>query len=240
MKKPPEIMVSDFGSIRVEDAFKGGTKKDRNTKKSRSKIVRKSNDDPVSANEEDTISMAEKIHDMERHMLEVWEFATRSITPLEVPPSMELGQRKKKEKSLDYNNSFLGEYGYSSLALDKEERRDEKNRLDHLKQDQTMLVIKRFSERKKVFRERKKTGKIHEKRFEFEITNNEAEYEALLAGLRIAADKKIEVFSIFVDSKLVANHVKGLFEARQLMIKKYLEKTKDLLRSFNSYTMEHV
>ncbi|GKD04653.1 hypothetical protein Tco_1179627, partial [Tanacetum coccineum] len=27
-----------------------------------------------------------------------------------------------------------------------------------------MLVIKRFSERKKVFRERKKTGKIHAKR----------------------------------------------------------------------------
>ncbi|GJV13540.1 hypothetical protein Tco_1355081 [Tanacetum coccineum] len=42
--------------------------------------------------------------------------------------------------------------------------RDEKKRLDHLKQDQTMLVIKRFSERKKVFRERKKTGKIHAKR----------------------------------------------------------------------------
>nr|GEW91390.1 UBN2 domain-containing protein [Tanacetum cinerariifolium] len=50
-------------------------------------------------------------------------------------------------------------------ALDgKEERRDEKKRLDHLKQDQIMLVIKRFSKRKKVFRERKKTGKIRAKR----------------------------------------------------------------------------
>ncbi|GJV10960.1 hypothetical protein Tco_1352501 [Tanacetum coccineum] len=53
--------------------------------------------------------------------------------------------------SLDYNNSFLGEYGCSSLALDRDERRDEKKRLDHLKQDQTMLVIKRFRERKKVY-----------------------------------------------------------------------------------------
>nr|GEU73086.1 hypothetical protein [Tanacetum cinerariifolium] len=43
-------------------------------------------------------------------------------------------------------------------------RRDEKKRLDHLKQDQTMLVIKIFSEKKKVFRERKKIGKIHAKR----------------------------------------------------------------------------
>ncbi|GJU02357.1 hypothetical protein Tco_1112695 [Tanacetum coccineum] len=46
--------------------------------------------------------------------------------------------RRKKEKSLDYNNSFSSEYEYSSLALDREERRDEKKRLDHLKQDQTM------------------------------------------------------------------------------------------------------
>ncbi|GKA64073.1 hypothetical protein Tco_0763679 [Tanacetum coccineum] len=75
-----------------------------------------------------------------------------------------LGMKQlKKEKSLDYNNSFLGEYECSSFALDREERRDEKKRLDHLKQDQIMLVIKRFSERKKVFRERKKTGKIRAK-----------------------------------------------------------------------------
>ncbi|GJR75927.1 hypothetical protein Tco_0088292 [Tanacetum coccineum] len=49
--------------------------------------------------------------------------------------------RRKKEKSLDYNNLFPGEYECSSLALDKEERRDEKKRLDHLKEDQTMSVI---------------------------------------------------------------------------------------------------
>ncbi|GJS52540.1 hypothetical protein Tco_0625902 [Tanacetum coccineum] len=42
--------------------------------------------------------------------------------------------------------------------------RDEKKRLDHLKHDQTILVIKRFSKRKKVFRERKKTEKIRAKR----------------------------------------------------------------------------
>nr|GEV53329.1 hypothetical protein [Tanacetum cinerariifolium] len=46
----------------------------------------------------------------------------------------------------------------------REERRDEKKRWDHLKQDQTMLAIKKFSERKKVFRERNKTGKNRAKR----------------------------------------------------------------------------
>ncbi|GJT76060.1 reverse transcriptase domain-containing protein [Tanacetum coccineum] len=37
-------------------------------------------------------------------------------------------------------------------------------------------------------------------RFEFETTNNEAEYEALLAGLQIAVDMKVKDLSIFVDS----------------------------------------
>ncbi|GJZ36864.1 hypothetical protein Tco_0583055 [Tanacetum coccineum] len=57
-------------------------------------------------------------------------------------------------------------------------RRDEKKRLDHLKQDQTMLVIKRFSKRKKVFRERKKTGKIRAKRFP--SNNDKTSNESLL------------------------------------------------------------
>ncbi|GJT35974.1 reverse transcriptase domain-containing protein [Tanacetum coccineum] len=52
-------------------------------------------------------------------------------------------------------------------------------------------------------------------RFRFKTTNNEAEYEALLAGLHIATKMKIQELAIFVDSQLVANQVKGLFKARQ-------------------------
>nr|GEW80667.1 reverse transcriptase domain-containing protein [Tanacetum cinerariifolium] len=51
-------------------------------------------------------------------------------------------------------------------------------------------------------------------RFEFKTTNNEAEYEALLAGLRIADKMEIKDLDIFIDSQLLANQVKGLFEAR--------------------------
>ncbi|GKF18424.1 reverse transcriptase domain-containing protein, partial [Tanacetum coccineum] len=40
-------------------------------------------------------------------------------------------------------------------------------------------------------------------RFEFETTNNEAEYEALLAGLRIAQEMEITKVAIFLDSQLV-------------------------------------
>ncbi|GJS12512.1 reverse transcriptase domain-containing protein [Tanacetum coccineum] len=45
-------------------------------------------------------------------------------------------------------------------------------------------------------------------RFEFQTTNNKVEYEALLAGLRIAVKMKIQDLDIFVDFQLVANQVK--------------------------------
>ncbi|GKB16539.1 hypothetical protein Tco_0850462, partial [Tanacetum coccineum] len=52
---------------------RGGSKKDMNKETSGSKVVgssSKSNDDRVSVNEEDTSSIAAKIRDMERRMLE--------------------------------------------------------------------------------------------------------------------------------------------------------------------------
>ncbi|GKB49815.1 retrotransposon protein, putative, ty3-gypsy subclass [Tanacetum coccineum] len=42
-------------------------------------------------------------------------------------------------------------------------------------------------------------------RLNFANSNNDAEYEALLAGLRIAAKMKVEKMHAFVDSKLVAS-----------------------------------
>ncbi|GJU40210.1 reverse transcriptase domain-containing protein, partial [Tanacetum coccineum] len=42
-------------------------------------------------------------------------------------------------------------------------------------------------------------------RFRFNATNNEAEYEALIAGLRIARQMGVQNLQANVDSKLVAN-----------------------------------
>ncbi|GJT65228.1 reverse transcriptase domain-containing protein [Tanacetum coccineum] len=46
-------------------------------------------------------------------------------------------------------------------------------------------------------------------RFQFTASNNEAEYEALIAGLRIAAQMGVQNVQVNVDSKLVANQVLG-------------------------------
>ncbi|GKB68983.1 reverse transcriptase domain-containing protein [Tanacetum coccineum] len=46
-------------------------------------------------------------------------------------------------------------------------------------------------------------------RLTFGSTNNEAEYEALLAGLRIAKGMNIQKLEAKVDSKLVASQING-------------------------------
>ncbi|GKD04777.1 reverse transcriptase domain-containing protein, partial [Tanacetum coccineum] len=46
-------------------------------------------------------------------------------------------------------------------------------------------------------------------RFRFDATNNEAEYEALIAGLRIAEQMGVKNLQANVDSRLVANQVNG-------------------------------
>ncbi|XP_071739378.1 uncharacterized protein [Rutidosis leptorrhynchoides] len=76
--------------------------------------------------------------------------------------------------------------------------------------------------------------------FEFSTTNNEAEYEALLPGLRLARDLNIQYLKVFIDSQLVANQVAGIFEARSPIIQQYLAKSKELIEQFKGFEIEHV
>nr|GEV71871.1 reverse transcriptase domain-containing protein [Tanacetum cinerariifolium] len=66
-------------------------------------------------------------------------------------------------------------------------------------------------------------------RFQFAASNNEAEYEALIAGLRIAARMGVKNVHISVDSKLVANQVQGTYVFKEDNMVKYLDKVKGLV-----------
>ncbi|XP_065008767.1 uncharacterized protein LOC135639007 [Musa acuminata AAA Group] len=51
-------------------------------------------------------------------------------------------------------------------------------------------------------------------RFGFKATNNEAEYEALLAGLRLALEMQVAAIRVLTESQLVAEQLNGGYEAR--------------------------
>ena len=52
-------------------------------------------------------------------------------------------------------------------------------------------------------------------KLEFETTNNVAEYEALVLGLRAAKDMKIEELAVFIDVELIVHQVKNLYQAKR-------------------------
>ncbi|GJU89694.1 reverse transcriptase domain-containing protein [Tanacetum coccineum] len=62
------------------------------------------------------------------------------------------------------------------------------------------------------------------------------------AGLMIADSMRNgnQKSSHFTDSQLMENQIKGIFKARQPTIKQYLEKVKEVLKGFGTFTIEHV
>ncbi|GJW29257.1 reverse transcriptase domain-containing protein [Tanacetum coccineum] len=77
-------------------------------------------------------------------------------------------------------------------------------------------------------------------RFGFEATNNEAEYEALIAGLRIAEQMGVKNLQANVDSRLVANQVNGSYVAKESGMIQYLKKVKTLASNFKEFSIKQV
>ncbi|GJU05962.1 reverse transcriptase domain-containing protein [Tanacetum coccineum] len=77
-------------------------------------------------------------------------------------------------------------------------------------------------------------------RFWFNATNNEAEYEALITGLRIAGQMGVQNLQANVDSKLVANQVNEVYIAKESSMIKYLEKVKNLASTFKEFFIKQV
>ncbi|XP_071699563.1 uncharacterized protein [Rutidosis leptorrhynchoides] len=77
-------------------------------------------------------------------------------------------------------------------------------------------------------------------RLKFATSNNEAEYEALIAGLRLAKSINVRQLTAYVDSQLVASQLNGSFEARDTSMKKYLELTKALTKTFAAFEIKQI
>ncbi|GJY64330.1 reverse transcriptase domain-containing protein [Tanacetum coccineum] len=71
-------------------------------------------------------------------------------------------------------------------------------------------------------------------RFRFDATNNEAEYKALIASLRIAEQMGVKNLQANVDSRLVVNQVNGSYIAKEHGMIPYLDKLKVLYGSLKN------
>ncbi|HEY8801780.1 MAG TPA: ribonuclease HI family protein [Candidatus Dormibacteraeota bacterium] len=71
-------------------------------------------------------------------------------------------------------------------------------------------------------------------------TNNEAEYHALIEGLKAVAEWKPDRIEVFLDSKLVVEQVNGRWRVKEARLQTLHRQAKELLESFREVELKHV
>ncbi|HYR54382.1 MAG TPA: ribonuclease HI family protein [Methylomirabilota bacterium] len=71
-------------------------------------------------------------------------------------------------------------------------------------------------------------------------TNNEAEYHALIEGLKAVAPWNPDRLEIFLDSNLVVEQVKGKYKVKKPELQKLHEQAMELLKQFGDWSIAHV
>lgn len=73
-----------------------------------------------------------------------------------------------------------------------------------------------------------------------EMTNNMAEYEALVRALLKACKANVKNVSIYSDSLLVVNQVLGKYKIKNSTLQKYVEEAKNLIRTFDHFAVHYI
>ena len=74
-------------------------------------------------------------------------------------------------------------------------------------------------------------------RLEFECTNNTAEYEALVQGLRKAIELKVSNLKVFGDSEIIVKQIRNQIHCVSPHLKAYQNDVWDLLKCFNAFNI---
>jgi ribonuclease HI len=73
-----------------------------------------------------------------------------------------------------------------------------------------------------------------------QATNNEAEYQALILGLKSALSLGVQGVRIYMDSELLVRQIKGLYKVRNPKLAVYFQEARDLLSKFTKYDIVHI
>ncbi|XP_068461695.1 uncharacterized protein [Phaseolus vulgaris] len=77
-------------------------------------------------------------------------------------------------------------------------------------------------------------------KFEFKTSNNQAEYEAIIAGLHLAIELEITSITCKSDSRLVVGQLTGEYEVRETLLQQYFHFVKNLVDRFKEISFQHV
>ncbi|XP_074363093.1 uncharacterized protein LOC141703467 [Apium graveolens] len=78
----------------------------------------------------------------------------------------------------------------------------------------------------------------HATHLAFHATNNDAEYEALINGLKLALEMKVENLNMFSDSMIVVYQINGGYQAKGPRTELYLKCAQRIIARFNELRLE--
>jgi ribonuclease HI len=73
-----------------------------------------------------------------------------------------------------------------------------------------------------------------------EATNNEAEYQALILGLKKSLHSGVKEIVVHMDSELLVRQLKGIYKVRNPRMAVFYREVNDLLPKFEKYEIIHV
>jgi ribonuclease HI len=82
--------------------------------------------------------------------------------------------------------------------------------------------------------------KLFSYKLAFDCTNNMAEYEALILGLRVLKELGTKRIVVHGDSKLIINQVKGIYQSKHPRLRAYKNLVLDLLEEFSEYNLSAI
>jgi len=91
-----------------------------------------------------------------------------------------------------------------------------------------------------VLKSPKKIVQSHAIRLKFYYTNNEAEYEALMQGMILAWEMKIEHLIVIGDSELIINQVTHKYKIKKERLKLYFKRVNELMKAFCSFNISFI
>ncbi|XP_074374482.1 uncharacterized protein LOC141714885 [Apium graveolens] len=78
----------------------------------------------------------------------------------------------------------------------------------------------------------------HTTHLDFHATNNDAEYEALINGLKLALEMKVENLNVFSDSMIAVYQINGGYQAKGPRTELYLKCAQRIIARFKEESLE--
>lgn len=82
--------------------------------------------------------------------------------------------------------------------------------------------------------------KVEHSEYIGETTNNQAEYQALVRGLKEALSLDVTELSVFMDSELIVKQVNGEYRVKNAELRPWFEQVEEVKKEFSSVSFGHV